>query len=445
VEANRSADCLGRDSRPADCDDRRGVRDAGVGVWRCRRAAGRRFIVVALLFFRSTGPPVHRSTLIRRIDHDDCVGDHDVLDHQPFVDLLFERRRKRGRNRHCESDGVGLGAQLGELDRALFTILTAQRHALAKDVVGDDFLFADLRLDDFAFFRKPFAALHVEFVLVPQAAHEAPTRAGNLRRIERQSLVLGHAEVHGAELGQPRRRAILAAAAADAVEPLGFVANADLLQLDPRAEHRRELAHERTEVDALLGREVQRELLAIPLPFGIGELHRQLVGGDSLHGASSRVVVLLAQIGGAPDVVAAGEAPRFFGRPIVAVAVRRAGVSLLRQFAKRVHATEVLSPVGVDDHCRLERRRLVGLPEEEVLSISLERNLYEMRHESWWTGGQVDRWTGGPVRRSTVHSKYCPIRRNFSLRRRMSLSGLCRRRSSSWRTSVSCRFAAAAS
>ena len=131
--------------------------------------------------------------------------------------------------------------------------------------------------NDLSFLRKALAALHVELVLVAQAAHQAPARAGDLRRIERQPLILRDAEVHRAQLGQPRRRAVLAAAAADAVEPLGFVAHADLLQLDARAEHRRELAHERAEVDALLGREVERELLAIPLPLGVGQLHDELV------------------------------------------------------------------------------------------------------------------------------------------------------------------------
>src|SRR5207249_1343349 len=112
-----------------------------------------------------------------------------------------------------------------------------------------------------AFFWEPLAALHVELVLVPQAAHEPPARARDLRRIERQPLILGHAEIHRAQFRQPRRRTVLPAAAADAVEPLGLVALANLLQLDPRAEHRRQLTHERAEIHAPLGGEIQRELL----------------------------------------------------------------------------------------------------------------------------------------------------------------------------------------
>ena len=52
-------------------------------------------------------------------------------------------------------------------------------------------------------------------------------------------LILGDAEIHGSELREPPRRAVLTAAATDAIETLGFVAYADLFQLDPRAEEGR--------------------------------------------------------------------------------------------------------------------------------------------------------------------------------------------------------------
>ena len=244
-----------------------------------------------------------------------------------------------------------LVAQLGERDRAQLAVLAAQRHALAEDVVRDDLLLALRRANDPAFLRKALAALHVELVLVAQAAHQPPARAGDLRRIERQPLILRDAEVHGTQLGQPRRRAVLAAAAADAVEPLGFVAHADLLQLDARAEHRRELAHERAEVDALLGREVERQLLAIPLPLGVGQLHDEVVRLHALHracGARPRRSARSSSARSTSSVVARRRA--FFARAGGAVAVRRAGVALLRELADGMHVTEILPAVGVDDH-----------------------------------------------------------------------------------------------
>src|SRR2546422_2127655 len=39
------------------------------------------------------------------------------------------------------------------------------------------------------------------------------------------------------------------------------------------------------EVDALLGREVDGELLLVPLPLGVGDLHREGVRRDPLHHA----------------------------------------------------------------------------------------------------------------------------------------------------------------
>jgi hypothetical protein len=45
-----------------------------------------------------------------------------------------------------------------------------------------------------------------------------------------------------------------------------------------------------------------------------------------------------------------------------------------------VHEPEVLATVGVDDHGRAQRRRLVGLPEKELLAVPLECDLDELGH-----------------------------------------------------------------
>ena len=79
---------------------------------------------------------------------------------------------------------------------------------------------------------KSLALCDVELVLVAQAAHEPPAGAGDLRRVEREALVLGHAELTGRSSGSQLRGAELAAAAPDAVQSLRFVAHADLPHLD---------------------------------------------------------------------------------------------------------------------------------------------------------------------------------------------------------------------
>ena len=124
----------------------------------------------------------------------------------------------------------------GRLVAALTRVFGFHNLALAEDVVRDDFLFAALGLDEPTFLRKAFPALHVEFVLVAQAAHQPSARARDLARVEREMLILRYLQVHRAQLGEPRRRAVLATAATDAAEPLRLVANADLLQLDARAD-----------------------------------------------------------------------------------------------------------------------------------------------------------------------------------------------------------------
>src|SRR5690606_18771007 len=112
---------------------------------------------------------------------------------------------------------------------------------------------AERRDEDAPLLGEALAALHVELVLVAQAAHEAAAGARDLERIEREVLVLGDGQVDRAQLGEPGRGAVLAAAAPDAVEALGLVSHADLLELDARAEGGGEVTHERAEVHPTLG------------------------------------------------------------------------------------------------------------------------------------------------------------------------------------------------
>src|SRR5262245_40373046 len=84
----------------------------------------------------------------------------------------------------------------------------------------------------------------VRFVLVAQATLEPPAHAGELRRIEREVLLLGHLDRDRVEFPQPRRAAKLAATRADRAHELGFVAGADLLHLDPHAQLLGDVTHQ---------------------------------------------------------------------------------------------------------------------------------------------------------------------------------------------------------
>src|SRR5690606_15495630 len=115
--------------------------------------------------------------------------------------------------------------------------------------------------------RELLPGLQVGLVLVGQTAHETAAAAGDLRRIQRQPLVLGQLEADRLDLAQPRRATQLAAAPAHAAEEGRLVPHTDLLQLDAGPERSRQVANQLAEVDATLGREVDRQLVPVELPL----------------------------------------------------------------------------------------------------------------------------------------------------------------------------------
>jgi hypothetical protein len=62
--------------------------------------------------------------------------------------------------------------------------------------------------------------------------------------------------------------------------------------------------------------------------------------------------------------------------------VRNFGIALFRGVARRMHVTEILPSVGIDDDPGLERQRLRAFPEEELLSVALEGDLHDVRHQA---------------------------------------------------------------
>ncbi len=141
-------------------------------------------------------------------------------------------------------------------------------------------------------------------------------------------------------------------AAADSVQATGFVADADLLELDPRSKQRRQIAHKIAEIHTLLGREVERQLLFVPLPFGVGDLHRQAVRPDALHGFLSRFLVQPVELRCSAAIALAREPERFPVRCRSAAPVRAAAVPLLCELAEGMYVPEILTAVGIDDDRR---------------------------------------------------------------------------------------------
>ena len=150
------------------------------------------------------------------------------------------------------------------------------------------------RLHALAQAGQGFARLDVLRLLVDQAALQPPALPRDPRRVQRQVLVLGHADGDRRELGQEGRAAQLPPARADAAHHLGLVAHPHLAQLDAVVQARRQVAHQLAEVDPLLGREVERGPVAAGRDLDPEELDAQPAGAGPLAGERQRLVLAAA-------------------------------------------------------------------------------------------------------------------------------------------------------
>ena len=162
---------------------------------------------------------------------------------------------------------------LAEWHANLLAVLQAQGKLLLGRVVLHDLCRAKRRLDDGVLLGRALLEVAVRLELVAQAAHETAARAGDLVGVERQVLLLCHADGHGLKAAAKARAAQLLAAVAKASHERGLLAHADLAHVDALAQLAGEVAHELAEVDALVGREVADALLAA----------EQVLDGDGLH------------------------------------------------------------------------------------------------------------------------------------------------------------------
>jgi hypothetical protein len=79
-------------------------------------------------------------------------------------------------------------------------------------------------------------------------------------------------------------------------------------------------------------------------------------------------------------VVDGRDTTRPLRRWLLACPVRDASIPLNGGLADRVHTAKVLTAVGFDDDRRVNRRRLIGLPKEELAAIAFELDFYDL---SW--------------------------------------------------------------
>src|SRR5258708_6634865 len=114
-------------------------------------------------------------------------------------------------------------------------------------------------------------------------SYAARPAAAQLRGVEPQAPLLALLVRPGLEGREDGRAAAGPAAGAGPAVHLRFVADADLPHLDPRAELRRQLAHELAEVDAAIRREIENQLRPVERLLDARELHPQPALADLQH------------------------------------------------------------------------------------------------------------------------------------------------------------------
>ena len=148
--------------------------------------------------------------------------------------------------------------------------------ALAQDVDGMHFPVTAVRGRHLITLRRQTLAercVGVGFVL--EAAHQPAAAPGNLGRVEGQVLFLGHLDGYRCELRQVRVAAKRPPAYAHSAENFRLIANADLPQLDARAENARKLLHKIPKINAAVRREVEEDLAVVKCILRLNQFHLQ--------------------------------------------------------------------------------------------------------------------------------------------------------------------------
>src|SRR2546425_7513995 len=212
-------------------------------------------------------------------------------------------------------------------------------------------------------------------MLVVQATEQPAAGTGDLHGVERKTRRLRGRQAARLPLRQPARDAELAAAAPDPVQAFGLVTRADLAQLDARAKQARQVAHQRAEVHTLLGSEVDRELALVPLPFGVGDFHREDVQAHAVTHRPAHLFFIDAQVGGSLAILG-GREPDDGARGRAALLTARATALalFLCHATQRRYDAKVLPALYLDDHGNVEAERgsVFGRPGEVFSPVPFE-------------------------------------------------------------------------
>jgi len=148
---------------------------------------------------------------------------------------------------------------------------------LGENLTVHDYAFAVVGADADADTRQLLVEFFVPDVLIAQATFESSAPTGNLSRIERGLLQLGHSHTDGPKRLEEHFATDLSPASFVIGQKPGFVPCPDLPQFDPRAVLMSQILDDRSEVDTLRRRKIKNDSLAAKGGFTIHDTQRQLV------------------------------------------------------------------------------------------------------------------------------------------------------------------------
>ena len=178
--------------------------------------------------------------------------------------------------------------ELGQ--RVLRTVVQLYLAGAAQHLGGNYLAAAFRRIDHAALTRRDLLQLGVGLMLILETAHQTAAHTGNLRRIERQVLILCHIDGDRMEIIEIRAAAQLAAAAAQTADHLCLIAHADLAQLNTGAEHARKVLNQLAEVHTTVCGEVKQQLVHVKGAFRGDKVHFQTAVLDLLLADDKRLV-----------------------------------------------------------------------------------------------------------------------------------------------------------
>jgi hypothetical protein len=144
--------------------------------------------------------------------------------------------------------------------------------------------------------RHPALDAHVLFMFVGKAAEQASTNPADLRRVQREVLILRHFNRHARVVGKECGAAEQATAWTDAAQEFCLVARTDLAEFDAGAKRARQIAHQGAEIDAFFSGEVEGQSRAVERILGFDQAHRQSVFLDFFGAAGEQFVLMTVQL-----------------------------------------------------------------------------------------------------------------------------------------------------